>query len=242
MPEQYESPFKERGHDGPHLAMNAEAARQHPGAPRDVDLADWLNGAAFHPADTPLKQAAHEAVRGLIGEVGTVLWEILPPGRAKSLAFTGLEPVRFYANMALAVGGGPKAEVTLPELYELMNRLTVQMPADPRVDLEAYKAGQLDPEAASRSVEDVAASNLEPIAPFEYRREHGGPEHYTKIGAGLTAVRGPEPAVKITVVEHNESENVTDGGEIWIEDPEILENLASHLLSMANQLRALKAR
>jgi hypothetical protein len=103
------------------------------------------------------------------------------------------------------------------------------MAEDPRV--ETYKAEQRGEPAP-----------VEPIVPFEYRRELGGPEHYTQLEIGLTGVAGPEPEVKIEVVEHNESENVTDGAAQFVDAPEVLESVASYLLTMANQLRALKAR
>jgi hypothetical protein len=113
---------------------------QHPGAPRDVDLSDWLNAAAFHPADTALKQLGHEALRRLIAELGVTLHQLLPASREKSLAFTQLELVRLYANMALAVHGGPNEHVTILDLQRLLGHVQVDMPSDPRI--EEYKAAQ----------------------------------------------------------------------------------------------------
>jgi hypothetical protein len=147
---EYQSPFRQHGHAGPCLDMNVDTAREkrretmHPGKPRDVDLAEWLNAAAFHPADTQLKQLGHEAARRLIGELGQTLWQLLPPSREKSIVFTHLEQARHYANQALAVHGGPGEHVTVADIESIFARTErVELPADPRVDIEAYKASQL---------------------------------------------------------------------------------------------------
>jgi hypothetical protein len=115
----------------------------HPGAPRDVDLAAWLNAAGFHPADTTLKQLGHQAARTIIGELGTILWQILPPSREKSLVFTALEQARWAANQALAVHGGPGEHVTEDNLRDLIASLAVDMPTDPRIrEYEAQQRGE----------------------------------------------------------------------------------------------------
>lgn len=218
----------------------------HPGPARDVDLAEWLNATGFHPANTRLKQLGHEAARRLFGEVGTTLHWLLPPGRAKSIAFTDLERARIYANMALAVGGGPREEVTEGDISGLLARMSALVPTDPRI--EAYEAEQRGEEPDEASGLEYTGSYgdqtpaVQPVAPFEYRREHGGPEHYTQLEIGLTGVAGPEPEVKIGVVHHDEGEIVLDGAEQWIDDPEVLESIAAYVLTMANQLRALKTR
>lgn len=120
----------------------------HPGTPRDVDLEGWLQAASFHPADTPMKQMGHELARQLIALLGTHLHQLLPPGREKALVFTDLERVRLYANMALAVHGGPRAEVDEGALRDLLDEtrrvaghVGGQLNEDPRIG--EYKAGQL---------------------------------------------------------------------------------------------------
>jgi hypothetical protein len=105
---------------------------------RDVDLADWLDGIGFHPADTRRKQVAHEAARQRVADLGEDLHRFLPPGRDKSIVFTLLEDVLMRANRALAVGGGPtdvETDVQL-EAYAQNGPLT----PDPRI--EQYKAEQ----------------------------------------------------------------------------------------------------
>jgi hypothetical protein len=115
--------------------------------PRDVDLAEWLDGIGFHPANTPLKQTGHELARSLVALVGTHLHQLLPPGRDKSLAFTHLEDLLMRANRALALNGGPRESVALDDAQALLADLRraqaligAQLPDDPRID--AYKAEQ----------------------------------------------------------------------------------------------------
>lgn len=221
---------------------------KHPGPARDISLAEWLDGVGFHPADTELKQRGHEAARLLAALYATHLHQLLPPGRLKSLAFTKLEEVLQRANQALAVGKGPHALVALPNLQSLVDSLKdsldaagATVPYDPRISqYEAEQRGEAVPITDALAAMDAAATA--PVEPFEYRREHGGSEHYTQIEIGLTGVAGPEPEVKIGVVEHNEAENVTDGAELWVNDPDVLESIATHLLTLAAQLRALQAR
>lgn len=80
----------------------------HPGQPRDVDLADWLNGVAFHPADSRSKQLGHAIVRQSVANLGGLLHSILPPGQDKSVAFRHLTDLMMYATRALAINGGPR--------------------------------------------------------------------------------------------------------------------------------------
>lgn len=108
-------------------------------APRDTDLNEWINASAFHPADSKLKQKGHELARKAVVALGQLLHWLLPPGRAKSLAFTHLELTRLYANMALAVGKGPQL-LARDEAYTelaldtaLGNLRHVDMPSDPRI-------------------------------------------------------------------------------------------------------------
>lgn len=201
----------------------------HPGTPRDVDLAEWLNATGFHPADTTRKQLTHEAVRRLFGEVGTILHQLLPPGRAKSVAFTELERSRIYANMAAAVGGGPGVHVTEGDLRALLARMVVALPIDPRI--EEYEAGQRGEKSGT----------VQPLGPFEYQRGRV-PGMVRILEAGLTGTGGGSPEAKIQITEHDEGENLTQGSEVFIDDPAVLEEFASYVLTMASQLRALKAR
>lgn len=201
---------------------------------RRSEAAQFRDGLGFHPANTKRIQLAHEAARLLAALMGTHLVHLLPQGREKSLAKTALEDVMMRSNRAIALGKGPHPLVDddllaemVGDLKSILRDLGADLPEDPRI--EAYKAEQ-------------RGESVDPLAPFEYRREHGEPEHYTQLEIGLTGVAGPEPEVKISVVEHNEAENVTDGAEQWIDDPEVLESVASYLLTMASQLRGLKAR
>jgi hypothetical protein len=108
--------------------------------PRDVDLADWLDGIGFKPANTEAKQLGHEAARQLVGRLGQTLHYLLPPGRDKSLTFTHLEDVLMRANRALALGGGPNEEATLGSIGAIIEEMGVLLPEDPRI--EQYKAEQ----------------------------------------------------------------------------------------------------
>lgn len=116
--------------------------------PRDVDLAEWLDGIGFHPADTSLKQTGHELARSLVALVGTHLHQLLPGGRDKSLAFTHLEDLLMRANRALALNGGPRESVALDDAQALLAELQraqaligARLPEDPRI--EQYKQEQL---------------------------------------------------------------------------------------------------
>lgn len=111
----------------------------HPGAPRDVDLPQWLDGIGFKPANTERKQLGHEVARQIVGEFGGLLHSLLPAGRDKSLAFTLLEDVLMRANRALALGDGPPERLTVEFLRD-QARQGVQLPQDPRI--EKYKAEQ----------------------------------------------------------------------------------------------------
>jgi hypothetical protein len=114
---------------------------------RDVDLADWLDGIGFHPANTELKQVGHELARSLVALVGTHLNMLLPPGREKSLVFTHLEEVLMWGNKALAVHDGPKpsvaledAQALLTELRQAQQMIGATLPRDARI--EQYEAEQ----------------------------------------------------------------------------------------------------
>lgn len=112
-------------------------------ADRDVDLGEWLDGVGFHPANTEIKQAGHEAVRNLIAQIGAVLHWLLPAGRDKSLAFTALEDALMRANRALAVKGGPRITETQTLLDLIRFKLVagVEVPEDERI--AEYKAEQV---------------------------------------------------------------------------------------------------
>jgi hypothetical protein len=212
---------------------------KHPGQPRDIDLNAWLDGVGFHPADTGLKQRAHELARLMVATFATHMHQLLPPGRDKNLLFTLMEDVLMRANRALALGGGPRPPARLEgegglvklvaDFKQILEQLGGAMPTDPRIgEYEAQQRGE--------------TTEAQPLAPFVYRRELNGAEHYTELEMGITGVAGPEPEVKITVVEHDEFENVTDGTSQYLDDPEVLEELASYALAMSTRLRALQAR
>ena len=67
-----------------------------------VDTADIENRFKFHPASSPERQRAHEAVRDECRVLAHVLNESLPEGREKALAITNLEQTMFWANAAIA--------------------------------------------------------------------------------------------------------------------------------------------
>jgi hypothetical protein len=139
----------------------------HPGAPRDVNLDEWLDGIGFKPADTERKQLGHEAARQTIAEVGRLLHGLLPAGRVKSLVFTDLERVLHRANQALAVGGGPHEWID----DDTLRRLAAHGPlvADPRV--EEYKAGQRGEKVITEARPVEAVHEHEPAEPTETYRE-----------------------------------------------------------------------
>lgn len=105
---------------------------------RDVNLAEWLDGIGFHPANSERKQLGHEAARQLIADLGRMLHGLLPAGRDKSLVFTALEDALMRSNRALALSGGPRDDLD----DDTLRRLAAHGPleADPRI--EAYKAEQ----------------------------------------------------------------------------------------------------
>jgi len=120
----------------------------HPGAPRDVDLADWLRSVGYHAPDTRLKQLGHEAVRALIGDLGVKLHYIVAPGADKSVMFRKLREVMFYANAQLATAGGPSVDqVTEGSLRGMLEDLLgdAVRPADPRPEFAVPD----DPDEAS---------------------------------------------------------------------------------------------
>lgn len=124
----------------------------------DVDLNAWLQGLGFHPANTEVKQLGHEAARRLVAELGVTLHQILPPGKDKSIAFTALEDVVMRANRALATNGGPNEHVTANQLNLVLDRLTTELPEDPRIG--EYKDAQLTLEDAA----DTARTRTEEAA------------------------------------------------------------------------------
>ena len=59
------------------------------------------NRFGYH-AGTPVTQPKHQAVRARFNEMCVFLDELLPAGRAKSVAFTELESAAMWANKAIA--------------------------------------------------------------------------------------------------------------------------------------------
>ena len=64
---------------------------------------ELANRFAFHPADTPEKQKAHENVRDTLLDCAIEIVELTGPmSREQSLAITKLEEAMFWANAAIA--------------------------------------------------------------------------------------------------------------------------------------------
>src|ERR1700755_1445312 len=186
----------------------------HPGAPRDVDLPGWLDGIGFKPANTEVKQLAHEVARGLVGELGTILWGVLPPGRDKALVFTLLEDVLMRANRALALGEGPREHVTADDLRELLHRQVVEIPEDPRIS--DYKADQL------RAGQPEHVPPAEPLSRVTYSTGEE-PGQVAKHTVQLVQPEGGLPEIKVSVEVNDEGENTHESGHLYVDDPEIAE-------------------
>lgn len=166
----------------------------HPGAPRDVNLDDWLDGIGFHPADTVAKQVGHQAAREYIANLGAVLHELLPAGRDKSIAFTLLEDVLMRTNRALALGGGPavQSDEYIQLLRNQLDASPIGLSRDHRYEAE-QRGEELEPLAGWRTsadLEDVAI-HVRPGAvllfgnngPFEE------PESVEEVAAALLTAR-----------------------------------------------------
>lgn len=210
-------------------------AQAHPGTPRDVNLAEWLNAAGFHPADTEAKQMGHEAARVLVGLLGKHLHRLVPAGREKSVVFSHLEQARHYANQALAVHGGPPAHVDVDDLRELLmdtkriaEEIGATVPEDLRI--EQYKTGQLAP-----------TDSATPEKPFEGFRYSTGEEPAMVRTLDVRYQRYPgriaDAQVAIGVTEHDEGENRREMARLYVDDPDVLEEFAAGLLAAANRLR-----
>jgi hypothetical protein len=68
-----------------------------------MDPAELRNRFAYHPADTPVRVAAHTFIRALLTDVSVRLNELLPDSREKSLAMTHLDDVGHWANKTVAM-------------------------------------------------------------------------------------------------------------------------------------------
>lgn len=201
----------------------------HPGAPRDIDLAGWLDSIGFKPANTEAKQLGHEVVRGLIGQLGHDLWRILPPGADKSHVFRVLRDALMWSNATLAVGGGPKESVTVEELHAMLRSQVVDIPDDPRID--AYKAeqrGQL-PAPGDRPP-------LTPEKPFGRLKHSIGDEADTQSTFTLE-VRPEARDALVRIDTANEGENVHDRAEQCVEDPDTLAEYGAAFFAAAARLR-----
>lgn len=66
-----------------------------------MDIQDINNRFTFHPA-TRESAALYEQIRGKAREYALWLNDVLPESREKSLAFTQLEDVVFWANASVA--------------------------------------------------------------------------------------------------------------------------------------------
>jgi len=161
-------------------------------APRDVDLAEWLDGVGFKPADTEPKQLGHEAARNLVAQLGAVLHWLLPAGRDKSLTFTHLEEVLLRANRALALGGGPlSGDVEqLSHLAKLVLVAGVRAPEDPRV--ETYKKlqrGEPVPAAPDEHFTQEAVDQAVQLAGQSPQAPERAPTYRASIRTSSTGVR-----------------------------------------------------
>jgi hypothetical protein len=207
---------------------------------RNDEAAEFRDGLGFHPANTRLIQLAHECARLLAALMGTHLVHLLPNGREKSLAKTALEDVMMRANRSIALGKGPHPEVKEDDLVLLvadlrlvLQQLGAAVTEDPRI--EAYKAEQRGEQPGA----------VHPLAPFEYRREY----QYESYGVTVTGVDLIEAAITNTNIGPVGMFKIDEGpldednsSSASVDDPEVLEEFASYVLTMASQLRTLKAR
>lgn len=74
-----------------------------------MDYADLENRFAFHPANTPTRQAAHAEVRRVCLEAAKALLPLVPNGREQSLVITHLEDAMMWANAGIARSPDPAA-------------------------------------------------------------------------------------------------------------------------------------
>ncbi|WP_037162738.1 Acb2/Tad1 domain-containing protein [Rhodococcoides fascians] len=65
-------------------------------------MSDLNNRFDFHPANTPEKVAAHEAVRAGCKALAEFIDAKVPNGREKALAITAIETAMFWGNAAIA--------------------------------------------------------------------------------------------------------------------------------------------
>jgi len=72
----------------------------------DQSFADIENRFSYHPATTPERVAAHEAVRSACKTLAHMLDGLVPDGRHKALAMTALEETMHWANAAIACQEG----------------------------------------------------------------------------------------------------------------------------------------
>jgi hypothetical protein len=190
----------------------------HPGAPRDVDLAEFLRGVGFHPANTERKQLGHEAARLSVAAFAHRLHLLLPPGRDKAMAFTALEDLLMRANRALALGGGPRedglSDVDLQEVVD--NARSVLGDAvyeDSRI--QEYKAEQV----AAKKPDFSDRPPLKSEGPRTVRGLTILPDKVGKVGkVGKVTVAVPGAVADLT----------------W-RDRDAVEEVAASLLSAANE-------
>lgn len=67
-----------------------------------MDPMDIEHRFAFHSATTDEKRDAHTSIRQGCRQLADAINDVLPDGREKSLAITGLEEVMFWGNAGLA--------------------------------------------------------------------------------------------------------------------------------------------
>lgn len=65
-------------------------------------MSDLNNRFDFHPANTPERVAAHEAVRAGCKALAEFIDAKVPNGREKALAITKIEECAFWANAGIA--------------------------------------------------------------------------------------------------------------------------------------------
>lgn len=188
----------------------------HPGAPRDVDLAAWLDKIAFHPADSAAKQIGHEYARSVVAALGATLHDVVPPCDDKSTAYQLLGELLMYVNRALAVHGGPQdasqeAIESMRQVVAVSEQIFADAGLAPDARIEAYKAEQRGEVLA----DDFDGQDLPETRGWRVVTVIDGVTVYNRPGGVLLQTGTSEP--------------------VELDDPSAVEALTSHLLHARNQ-------